>query len=47
VNSFGQPMVLLNSADGLPNALNLARGVHANGSWAFRASGTYQVVVGS
>jgi hypothetical protein len=40
-------MVLLNSADGLPNALNLARGVHANGSWAFRASGTYQVVVGS
>jgi surface-anchored protein len=33
--------VLLNSADGLPDALNLARGVHAHGNWAFRASGTY------
>jgi surface-anchored protein len=41
VSSFGQPTVLLNSGDGLPDTWNLSRGVHGHGNWAFRAAGTY------
>jgi surface-anchored protein len=41
VNSLGSPTVLLNSADGLPDAFNVSRGVHAHANWAFGAAGTY------
>lgn len=41
VDSFGTPTVWFNSADGLPDARNISRGVHGHGNWAFRAAGTY------
>jgi surface-anchored protein len=39
--SLGTPTVLLNSADGLPDAHVIRRGTHGHANWAFRAPGRY------
>jgi surface-anchored protein len=41
VDGLGTPTVWFNSADGLPDARNISRGVHGHGNWAFRAAGRY------
>lgn len=40
---FGNQEVLFNTRDGLPDALNVPTGVHAHGTWAFTAAGTYRL----
>lgn len=42
-DSFGQPKVIFNSADGLPDTFRIAPGTHAHGNWAFTKAGTYRV----
>lgn len=42
-SAFGAPTVRFNSGDGLPDALAVARNVHAHANWAFTAAGTYTV----
>ncbi|MFC8848007.1 MULTISPECIES: choice-of-anchor M domain-containing protein [unclassified Micromonospora] len=44
-NAVGQPSVLADSGDGLPDALALTAGDHAHANWAFDAAGTYCVTV--
>ncbi|HZX03508.1 TIGR03773 family transporter-associated surface protein [Kribbella sp.] len=41
-DSFGQPKIIFNSADGLPDAYRIPLGTHAHGNWAFTAAGTYR-----
>jgi surface-anchored protein len=41
-DSFGQPKVILNSADGLPDTYRVPLGTHAHGNWAFTKAGTYR-----
>jgi len=41
--SFGDPSVIFNSADGLPDRYDIPLGVHAHAAWAFSAPGTYQL----
>ncbi|MEU4290815.1 TIGR03773 family transporter-associated surface protein [Kribbella sp. NPDC026596] len=40
-DSFGQPKVIFNSADGLPDIYRVPLGTHAHGNWAFTKPGTY------
>jgi surface-anchored protein len=39
------PTVLVNSADGLPDALTVAPGTHAHANWAFTREGIYRITV--
>jgi surface-anchored protein len=43
VNAFGDPSILFNSADGLPDARDVPLGTHAHGNWAFTRAGTYRL----
>ena len=42
-DSFGQPKVIFNTADGLPDTYRIPLGTHAHGNWAFTKPGTYKV----
>ncbi|TDC12817.1 cell wall protein, partial [Kribbella albertanoniae] len=42
-NSFGQPQIIFNSADGLPDTYNIPIGTHAHGNWSFTKPGTYNL----
>ncbi|MGW6195776.1 TIGR03773 family transporter-associated surface protein [Kribbella sp. NPDC055110] len=42
-DSFGQPKVIFNSGDGLPDTYRIPLGTHAHGNWAFTKAGTYRV----
>jgi surface-anchored protein len=44
-NAVGTPNVLVNSGDGLPDALTLATGTHLHASWAFQKAGVYLIKV--
>lgn len=41
--SFGQPDVIFDSADGVPDSYRIPLGVHAHGNWAFTAEGVYRM----
>lgn len=41
--SFGQPDVLFDSGDGLPDTRAIPLGVHAHGNWAFTSAGEYRL----
>jgi surface-anchored protein len=43
--SAGEPIVLADSEDGLPDAIPLTAGLDEHANWAFEAPGTYQVTV--
>jgi surface-anchored protein len=43
LDSFGQPKVLFNSRDGLPDSFGVRLGTHAHGNWAFTAEGAYRI----
>lgn len=40
---FGDPDLLFNSGDGLPDSRRVPLGTHAHGNWAFSAPGSYQL----
>ncbi|GAA1669272.1 hypothetical protein GCM10009745_09680 [Kribbella yunnanensis] len=42
-NSFGQPQIIFNSADGLPDTYSIPIGTHAHGNWSFTKPGTYNL----
>lgn len=42
-DSFGQPRVIFNSANGVPDNYNIRANTHAHGNWAFTKAGTYRV----
>ncbi|MEU8244453.1 choice-of-anchor M domain-containing protein [Actinoplanes missouriensis] len=42
-DAVGTPNVLINSADGLPDALPLSTGTHLHASWAFSKAGVYLI----
>jgi len=44
-NAVGTPQVLVNSADGLPDAITLDAGTHRHVSWAFQKAGVYCVTI--
>ncbi|GIE82011.1 hypothetical protein Aph02nite_79610 [Actinoplanes philippinensis] len=44
-NAVGAPNVLVNSGDGLPDALPLATGTHQHASWAFQKAGVHLIKV--
>ncbi|WP_026267539.1 choice-of-anchor M domain-containing protein [Micromonospora sp. CNB394] len=44
-NAVGQPSILADSGDGLPDALPLTAGDHTHANWAFDKAGTYCVTV--
>jgi surface-anchored protein len=44
-NAVGAPNVLVNSGDGLPDALPLATAAHQHASWAFQKAGVYLIKV--
>lgn len=44
-NAVGQPTVLADSGDGLPDAVTVAAGDHTHANWAFDKAGTYCVTV--
>lgn len=44
-NAVGTPNVLVNSGDGLPDALPLNTGTHLHASWAFQKAGVYLIKV--
>jgi surface-anchored protein len=44
-NAVGTPNVLVNSGDGLPDALPLATATHQHASWAFQNAGVYFIKV--
>ena len=44
-DAVGTPHVLVNSGDGLPDALTLAAGTHGHASWAFQKAGIYLLQV--
>ncbi|WBQ06798.1 choice-of-anchor M domain-containing protein [Kribbella sp. CA-293567] len=41
-DSFGQPKIIFNSTDGLPDTYRIPLGTHAHGNWSFTKPGTYQ-----
>jgi surface-anchored protein len=43
VNAFGDPSILFNNSDGLPDARDVPLGTHAHGNWAFTRAGTYRL----
>ena len=44
-DSFGQPKIIFNSADGLPDTYRIPLGTHAHGNWAFTKAGTYRLTL--
>jgi putative ABC transporter-associated repeat protein len=42
-DAFGQPKVIFNSKDGLPDGLDVPLGTHAHGNWAFTKPGAYRL----
>ncbi|GIF42262.1 choice-of-anchor M domain-containing protein [Actinoplanes xinjiangensis] len=44
-NAVGSPNVLVDSGDGLPDALPLTTGTHQHTSWAFQKAGVYLIKV--
>ena len=44
-NAVGTPQVLVNSGDGLPDAVTLDAGTHRHVSWAFQKAGVYCVTI--
>lgn len=44
-DAFGNPTVLLNSRDGLPDTTALPVGGHQHANWSFSAAGTYRLVL--
>ncbi|GAA0621868.1 TIGR03773 family transporter-associated surface protein [Kribbella sandramycini] len=42
-NPFGQPQIIFNSADGLPDTYKVPVGTHAHGNWTFTKPGTYRL----
>jgi surface-anchored protein len=44
-DAVGQPQVLFNSGDGLPDAFPLAIGTHQHANWAFTKKGTYVLIL--
>ncbi|MCX4471377.1 choice-of-anchor M domain-containing protein [Micromonospora sp. NBC_01655] len=42
-NAVGQPTVLVDSGDGLPDTIALTAGDHLHANWAFDRAGTYRV----
>ncbi|MEV6299496.1 choice-of-anchor M domain-containing protein [Actinoplanes sp. NPDC051861] len=44
-DATGTPQVLVNSGDGLPDALALTGGEHRHASWAFQKAGVYLIKV--
>ncbi|MFG1885818.1 choice-of-anchor M domain-containing protein [Micromonospora sp. NPDC049102] len=44
-NAVGQPTILADSGDGLPDAITVAAGDHTHANWAFDKAGTYYVTV--
>lgn len=43
LSSFGQPQVVFNSGDGVPDRYEVPLGTHAHGNWAFTKEGVYKV----
>ncbi|WP_326556163.1 TIGR03773 family transporter-associated surface protein [Micromonospora sp. NBC_01796] len=43
LDAFGKPVVVLNSADGLPDSYDIPLGTHAHGNWAFTRQGAYRL----
>jgi putative ABC transporter-associated repeat protein len=41
--TFGQPRVVFNSGDGLPDRYTVSTGTHAHGNWAFTRQGAYKL----
>ncbi|MEV6417323.1 TIGR03773 family transporter-associated surface protein [Kribbella sp. NPDC051718] len=41
-DSFGQPKIIFNSRDGLPDTYKIPLGTHAHGNWSFTKPGSYQ-----
>jgi putative ABC transporter-associated repeat protein len=41
--TFGQPRVIFNSGDGLPDSTSIPLGTHAHGNWAFTREGIYRL----
>ncbi|MGL5828300.1 MAG: choice-of-anchor M domain-containing protein, partial [Angustibacter sp.] len=41
----GEPQVLVDSEDSLPDVVTLAAGSHSHANWAFEKAGTYQITV--
>ncbi|MDG4838537.1 choice-of-anchor M domain-containing protein [Micromonospora sp. WMMD967] len=44
-NAVGQPTVLADSGDGLPDAITVTAGDHSHANWAFDQAGSYKVTV--
>ncbi|MEU7588159.1 choice-of-anchor M domain-containing protein [Micromonospora sp. NPDC049230] len=44
-NAVGQPTVLADSGDGLPDAITVTAGDHSHANWAFDKAGAYRVTV--
>lgn len=44
-NAVGEPNVLVNSGDGLPDTLALTTGAHLHTNWAFEKAGVYRFTV--
>ncbi|MEV1155149.1 choice-of-anchor M domain-containing protein [Micromonospora chokoriensis] len=44
-NAVGQPTILADSGDGLPDALTVTAGDHTHANWAFDQAGSYKVTV--
>lgn len=42
-SSFGQPRIIFNSGDGLPDSYTIPAGTHAHGNWAFTMQGVYKL----
>lgn len=42
-SSFGQPRIIFNSGDGLPDSYTIPPGTHAHGNWAFTKQGVYKL----
>jgi putative ABC transporter-associated repeat protein len=40
---FGQPQIVFNSGDGVPDTFEVPLGTHAHGNWAFTKEGSYKV----
>ncbi|MFI0446495.1 TIGR03773 family transporter-associated surface protein [Actinomadura sp. 6N118] len=41
-STFGQPRIIFNSGDGMPDAYGIRLGTHAHGNWAFTKEGIYK-----
>ncbi|WP_203744535.1 choice-of-anchor M domain-containing protein [Actinoplanes cyaneus] len=44
-DAVGAPRILIDSGDGLPDAVSLATGTHQHANWAFQKAGVYRLKV--